>query len=89
MAARVRRGERVLVATLGAGGHVDHRLVRLAAEAVHGAGLLYYEDYPYAAKWRAVRRRAKAVSGHVFGGALCWSESTTGARQRVGAPEAR
>ena len=47
-----------VVAPLGAGGHVDHRLVRLAAEAVHGAALLYYEDYPYAAKWRAVRREA-------------------------------
>lgn len=47
-----------VVAPLGAGGHVDHRLVRLAAEAVHGDALLYYEDYPYAGKWRAVRREA-------------------------------
>lgn len=34
-------------APLAAGGHVDHRLTRRAAEAVFGRRLLYYEDYPY------------------------------------------
>lgn len=34
-------------APLGVGNHVDHQLVRLAAEQVFGADLLYYEDYPY------------------------------------------
>lgn len=45
-----------VMAPLGAGGHVDHLLVRRAAEQVFGAGLLYYEDYPYAARWGRVRR---------------------------------
>lgn len=44
-----------LVVPLTAGNHVDHRLVRLAAEQVFGAaGLLYYEDYPYAVEAGAV-----------------------------------
>lgn len=29
------------------GHHVDHQLTRLAAERHFGAGLIYYEDYPY------------------------------------------
>ncbi|MCS7283171.1 MAG: PIG-L family deacetylase [Anaerolineae bacterium] len=36
-----------LFVPLGAGRHVDHRLVRQAAEAT-GRPLVYYEDYPYA-----------------------------------------
>ncbi len=36
-----------VVAPLGIGNHVDHQLVRRAAEACFGRGLLYYEDYPY------------------------------------------
>lgn len=36
-----------LFVPLGAGNHVDHRLVRQAAEAT-GRSLVYYEDYPYA-----------------------------------------
>ncbi|HOW97429.1 MAG TPA: PIG-L family deacetylase [Kiritimatiellia bacterium] len=43
-------------APLGAGGHVDHVLVRRAAEQVFGAGLSYYEDYPYAVCRDVVRR---------------------------------
>ena len=38
-----------IYAPLTAGNHVDHRLVRLAAEQVFGTKLIYYEDYPYAA----------------------------------------
>lgn len=45
-----------VVAPLGAGRHVDHQLARLAAEAVHGRALRYYEDYPYAGKLGVVRR---------------------------------
>jgi LmbE family N-acetylglucosaminyl deacetylase len=38
-------------APLGIGHHVDHQLVRAAAERVWGvAGLTYYEEYPYAEK---------------------------------------
>jgi LmbE family N-acetylglucosaminyl deacetylase len=33
---------------LGVGGHVDHRLVRAAAERWRGRNLVYYEDWPYA-----------------------------------------
>lgn len=37
----------ILCVPLGAGAHVDHRLVRWAAERT-GRPLVYYEDYPYA-----------------------------------------
>ncbi|MBU1693543.1 MAG: PIG-L family deacetylase [Verrucomicrobia bacterium] len=43
-------------APLGAGGHVDHQLVRRVAEQVFGATLAYYEDYPYAARPGVVQR---------------------------------
>ncbi len=36
-----------IAAPLGIGNHVDHQLVRLAAEACFGRRLCYYEDYPY------------------------------------------
>lgn len=45
-----------VLAPLGAGRHVDHVLVRRAAEKVFGSRLLYYEDYPYAGRWGAVWR---------------------------------
>ncbi len=38
-----------LVSPLTAGGHVDHRIVRAAAEAAR-LDLFYYADYPYAAQ---------------------------------------
>lgn len=38
---------RQVIAPLAAGNHVDHQLVRRAAEAVFGSKLVYYEDYPY------------------------------------------
>lgn len=52
---------RELLVPLGAGAHIDHRLVRRAAEchdARHGGTepLSYYEELPYAARWRAVGR---------------------------------
>jgi LmbE family N-acetylglucosaminyl deacetylase len=37
-----------VVSPLGVGGHADHRLLRRAAEAAFGAGLRYYEEFPYA-----------------------------------------
>jgi LmbE family N-acetylglucosaminyl deacetylase len=44
------------IAPLGVGGHVDHRLVRAAAEA-DGAPCACYEEFPYAEwKWFALRR---------------------------------
>lgn len=56
-----------IVAPLGAGGHVDHRLTRRAAERVFGSRLAYYEDFPYARKRRALWR---ALLG---GGGMPWS----------------
>jgi LmbE family N-acetylglucosaminyl deacetylase len=41
---------------LGAGGHVDHILVRRAVESICEPGrIVYYEDFPYAAQPDAVR----------------------------------
>lgn len=46
----------LLLAPLGVGGHVDHRLVRAAAEA-SGRPVAFYEEFPYSEwKWFAVRR---------------------------------
>lgn len=39
-------GKRIF-APLAVGNHVDHQLVRRAAEECFGADLFYYEDYPY------------------------------------------
>jgi LmbE family N-acetylglucosaminyl deacetylase len=38
---------RRIIGPLAAGNHVDHQLVRSAAERVWDRALLYYEDYPY------------------------------------------
>lgn len=45
----------LLLAPLGLGGHVDHRLVRIAVDGWHGPGILrgFYEDFPYA-EWEGV-----------------------------------
>lgn len=37
----------VVLAPCGLGGHVDHRIVRTAAQALGSASVLYYEDIPY------------------------------------------
>ena len=51
-------GADLVVAPLAVGGHVDHRMVRMAAERVFGPALACYEDFPYAqrfgALWRAM-----------------------------------
>ncbi len=41
---------RQYVAPLAVGRHVDHQLVRRAAEEIFGSALQYYEDYPYCGK---------------------------------------
>ncbi|HDQ72008.1 MAG TPA: PIG-L family deacetylase [Chloroflexi bacterium] len=47
---------RALYGPLGVGGHVDHQIVRRAlASARLSSGVVYYEDYPYAAQDEAVR----------------------------------
>ena len=45
-----------VVAPLTVGHHVDHLLVRAAAEAVWADGLWYYEDYPYVENRGYLRR---------------------------------
>jgi len=45
-----------LVAPLGIGSHVDHHLVRRAAERVFDDRLAYYEDFPYVRKAFALKR---------------------------------
>jgi LmbE family N-acetylglucosaminyl deacetylase len=46
----------LLLVPLAVGGHVDHRLVRAAAER-SGRTMAYYEDFPYSEwKWFGVRR---------------------------------
>lgn len=51
--ARVCPVEAVVHSPLGVGGHVDHRLTRLAAESL-GRPLWYYRDFPYAARGGAL-----------------------------------
>ena len=36
-----------VLAPLGVGGHVDHRLLRDAADRLQGVEVLFYEEYPY------------------------------------------
>ena len=43
-----------IAAPLGVGGHVDHRLVCAAAEQAFGGTMAFYEDFPYAKRWRAL-----------------------------------
>jgi LmbE family N-acetylglucosaminyl deacetylase len=46
-----------IVAPLGVGGHVDHRIVRAAAERAFGVRLELYEEFPYVIwRWLALRR---------------------------------
>ncbi len=49
-------GHRELYVPLGVGGHVDHRIVRRAAEQRFGSSLLYYEELPYSRRRRDVRK---------------------------------
>ncbi len=52
-ALRERASDTVYYAPLAVGGHVDHRLVRDAALdlACQDASVLFYEDFPYVARW--------------------------------------
>ena len=52
---------RELYAPLAVGGHVDHRIVRMAAEQRFGASLRYYEEYPYGRSRKAVRKVVRGV----------------------------
>jgi hypothetical protein len=37
----------LVIAPCGLGGHVDHQIVRIAADMLHHVEVLYYEDVPY------------------------------------------
>lgn len=52
-----------VVAPLAVGGHVDHQLVRRAAERAYGPRLIYYEDYPYAERRGALDRALAGREG--------------------------
>ncbi len=57
-----------IVVPLGVGNHVDHQITRLAAERAWGvAGLIYYEDYPYAQQPGAVERMVGEQSSQWHG----------------------
>lgn len=51
-----------VIAPLAIGQHVDHQLVRLAAEQSFGATLSYYDDYPYV-RWERPTQRAIPADG--------------------------
>jgi LmbE family N-acetylglucosaminyl deacetylase len=44
-----RHPPQVVLAPCGIGGHVDHRIVRTAAQALDGTDVFFYEDIPYSA----------------------------------------
>ncbi len=59
------RGRVRVFAPLGVGNHVDHQLVFWAARRLPSRyGVLFYEDYPYAARPGALEARLRAVSAH-------------------------
>lgn len=57
----------LLYVPLGVGGHVDHRIVRHAAED-SGLHLRYYEDYPYAEREQAL---LAVLAGRLWQAVLC------------------
>ncbi len=65
-ALREANSDTVFYAPLGVGGHVDHRLVRDAALdlAQEGASVLFYEDFPYVARWGGLDEALAEVPAH-------------------------
>jgi len=57
-----------IIAPLAAGRHVDHRIVRLAAEASLGLDLIYFEDYPYV-------RDSEALAAVIPPGSERWAQT--------------
>ncbi|NJO83553.1 MAG: PIG-L family deacetylase [Blastochloris sp.] len=57
--------EAIVYAPLGVGNHVDHQVVTAAAAqlATSGTSIVYYEDFPYAAKPGALDRRLADLGG--------------------------
>jgi LmbE family N-acetylglucosaminyl deacetylase len=53
----------IVLAPLALGGHIDHRLVRAAAQrAFVPSALVFYEDLPYACRMTATERQATRAS---------------------------
>jgi LmbE family N-acetylglucosaminyl deacetylase len=66
LAARIAPADQSLIyAPLGAGGHVDHRIVHAAAQGLRAQGyrLAFYEDYPYAEQPGAVQSALERTGG--------------------------
>lgn len=59
----------LVCAPLAVGNHVDHQIVRRAAEICFGDDLIYYEDYPYA-------REQEAVTAVLSPGSSAWHSQT-------------
>ncbi|MBX3057743.1 MAG: PIG-L family deacetylase [Anaerolineae bacterium] len=59
----------LVCAPLAVGNHVDHQIVRRAAEICFGDDLIYYEDYPYA-------REQEAVTAVLSSGSSVWHSQT-------------
>ena len=70
----------LVLAPLALGGHIDHRLVRLAAQQVFGSStLIFYEDLPYACRVKAAERTG-VISKDGIGTSEAWlPEDGTGA----------
>jgi LmbE family N-acetylglucosaminyl deacetylase len=77
--------EVTLVCPFGLGGHVDHRLVRVAAERL-GGPLLYYADYPYALRAENQARLANlpsTVTAISPEGLLAWQDAVAAHKSQV------
>lgn len=62
----------LVLAPLALGGHVDHRLVREAAQqAFEPASLVFYEDLPYACRMTVAERQA-AMLAHEMPSSEAW-----------------
>jgi LmbE family N-acetylglucosaminyl deacetylase len=67
----------IVVSPMAVGGHVDHTLVRRAAEAVvPAARLRYYEDYPYAG-WTSARMKPAYTLSRQSAGLRSWRARLT------------
>ncbi len=77
-------GPGLVLAPLGIGGHVDHVLVRTAAER-SGARVGYYSDFPYNQRHPAVPAFVQAANGQIHG---LWEAKTSGIQRMLGLVQA-
>ena len=81
---RAARESARIVAPLGVGGHVDHRIVRAAAERAFGPALLYYEEFPYIV-WKLFALRRAGISGRSWRAAAASRSRPRTSRARIAA----